>query len=260
MTDATVKHVDKNVDTKAEKHADRVLTAGGINFAFYWDPFLNGTYSDQLLAGTLGASIEQGKPTLAVLGSGIWYLRHKSSGGIDAWSNRMDDLFAASHPSRDSIADELILLPVVDAIESRLSPERAATIKLEDINKMNERLDEKLDEARFEPGTGTGGLAVPRSFNKVIDGLDEETVDGLHFSDTVSKVQASILLNLRCNDVLPKHFPYDKTCCFQYPAPNWVQIALLVFLIGFAPLGLYLYSRGECASLPRFRRSLGYPY
>lgn len=246
--DATVKHVDKNVDTKAAKHADRTLKAGGIDFSFYWDPFLNSTRADQLLRGTLGTSTRKEKPTLAVLGSGIWYLRHKSSGGIDAWNKRMDALFAASNPSRESIADEVILLPVEDAIESRLSPERAATIKLEDIRQMNERLDKKLDEARFEPGTGTGGLAVPRSFNKVIAGLDEETIDGLHFSDTISKVQASILLNLRCNDVLPKHFPFDKTCCFQYPTPNWAQIVLLVFLVAYAPLGLYLHAKGASAT------------
>jgi hypothetical protein len=243
-TDATVKHVDKTVDTVAEKHSDRTLTAGGITFSFFWDPFLNGTRTSQLLDGTLGSVTGSGTPTLAVIGSGIWYLRHPDSGGINTWDRRIDAVFASTQPSYPPIADEVILLPVENAIESRLSPERAATVHNDDIKKMNALLDEKLRTTpSFVGGLGAPGLAIPRVFNKLIDGLEDETLDGLHFSEGISKVQASILLNLRCNDVLPKKFPFDKTCCFQYPSPNWVQALLLLFLVGFAPLGLYFYSR-----------------
>ncbi|BGP52441.1 hypothetical protein JCM10450v2_008419 [Rhodotorula kratochvilovae] len=246
---ATVKHVDKTVDTKAEKHSDRTINAGGIQFNFYWDPFLNGTRAQQLFDGRLGSVTGSGTPTLAVVGSGIWYLRHTESGGIQSWDRRMEALFQSTKPGVPPIADEVILLPVENAIESRLSPERAATVHGEDIQKMNDRITTRLVAAAFAkgpaPGASGGGLAVPRAFNKIIDGLDEETADGLHFSDTVSKVQASILLNLRCNDALPKKFPFDKTCCFQYPSPNWVQAALLVILLAYAPLGLYFYSQPE---------------
>ncbi|GAA5875890.1 hypothetical protein JCM8547_001695 [Rhodosporidiobolus lusitaniae] len=242
---ATVKHVDKNVDTVAEKHSDRTLTAGGIQFTFLWDPFLNGTRTAQLLDGTFGSKTGSGTPTLAVLGSGIWYLRHPNSGGINTWDRRIDNLFAAVQPDYPPIADQVILLPVENAIESRLSPERAATVHNEDIAKMNALLDEKLSERAHGSNALVPSLAVPRSLNKIVDGLEGETLDGLHFSDQISKVQASILLNLRCNDVLPKKYPFDKTCCFQYPSPNWVQVVLLVILVSWAPLGLYFYSRGD---------------
>ncbi|GAA6042735.1 hypothetical protein JCM8097_005556 [Rhodosporidiobolus ruineniae] len=241
---ATVKHVDKNVDTVGEKHSDRTITAGGITFNFFWDPFLNGTRTAQLLDGSLGSVTGSGTPTLAVIGSGIWYLRHPDSGGVNTWDRRIDSVFSATKPDYPPIADEVILLPVENAIESRLSPERAATVHHEDIQTMNDLLDEKLRQMPTHRSK-TPSLAIPRAFNKLIEGLDDETADGLHFSDAVSKVQASILLNLRCNDVLPKKFPFDKTCCFQYPSPNWVQIVLLLFLVGFAPLGLYFYSRND---------------
>lgn len=248
--DAVVKHVDKKVETTAEKHSDRSISAGGIQFDFYWDPFLNGTRAQELFDGRLGSKTGRGTPTLAVVGGGIWYLRHPNSGGIQSWDRQMEALFQSTKAGVAPIADEVILLPVENAIESRLSPERAATVHGEDIQKMNDRITTRLVAAAFEkgpaPGASGGGLAVPRAFNKVIEGLDDETVDGLHFSDTVSKVQASILLNLRCNDALPKKFPFDKTCCFQYPSPNWVQALLLVFLVGYAPLGLYYYSQRAC--------------
>ncbi|GAA5890054.1 hypothetical protein JCM5296_004755 [Sporobolomyces johnsonii] len=250
---AAVKHVDKTVDTVAEKHSDRTLTAGGIQFSFYWDPFLNGTRTTQLLDGTLGSAVGGGPPTLAVVGGGIWYLRHPDSGGVSAWNRRMDDLFAAVNPALPPIADEVILMPVENAIESRLSPERAATVHHDDIQTMNDALDDRLRSAALLSSQARPVLAIPKVFNKLIDGLEDETPDGLHFSDAVSKVQASILLNLRCNDVLPKKFPFDKTCCFQYPTPNWVQIVLLVVMLAWAPAGLYLYSRPDTApSVYRF--------
>ncbi|GAA5913896.1 hypothetical protein JCM8208_004991 [Rhodotorula glutinis] len=249
---AVVKHVDKKVETTAEKHSDRSISAGGIQFDFFWDPFLNGTRAQELFDGRLNGNGRGGKksiPTMAVVGGGIWYLRHPDSGGIQTWDRQMERLFQSTKAGVPAIADEVILLPVENAIESRLSPERAATVHGDDIQKMNDRITTRLVAAAFEkgpaPGASGGGLAVPRAFNKVIDGLDDETADGLHFSDTVSRVQASILLNLRCNDALPKTFPFDKTCCFQYPTPNWVQALLLVFLVGYAPLGLYYHSQLE---------------
>lgn len=217
-----------------------------MRFSFFWDPFLNTTRTEQLLDGTLAQRVGGGRPTMAVLGSGLWYLRHPEAGGISAWRDRMDSLFDAVRSDRTIVADEVVLLPVENAIESRLSPERAATVHLGDIHAMNAVLDDQLathaDSRAMRPV-----LAVPRAFNKLIEGLEGETADGLHFSDTVSKAQGSILLNLRCNDVLPKKFPFDKTCCSQYPAPNWVQSALLLVLLAWAPAGLYLYSRCELA-------------
>lgn len=155
----------------------------------------------------------------------------------------MDAVFKAVRTTGAPIADEVILMPVENAIESRLSPERAATVHKADIQRMNNRLADSLGK--------TNSLAIPTVFNKLIDGLVDETEDGLHFSETISKVQAQILINLRCNDVLPKRFPFDKTCCSQYPTPNWIQVTLLIVLLAWAPAGLYLYSRRECALLVR---------
>lgn len=191
----------------------------------------------------LAASLPGGPPTLAVIGSGIWYLRHEeTSGGIAEWKKRMQNLFSAVTGNGEVIADEVILLPVEEAVQSRLSPERSATIKEHDIFGMNAFLDDQVAEKDLGGGKGAR-LAVPKVFNKLIDGLEEETEDGLHFSEAVNKVQASILLNLRCNDVGPKKFPFDRTCCYQYPTPNWVQGILLVILLTWGPAGLYFHSR-----------------
>ena len=249
---AAVKHVDPHIDTVAEKHTDRSVSVNGIHFSFYWDPFLNSTKTASFLEGKMGDDGPTGTPTLAVVGSGIWYLRHPEAGGITAWTRKMDALFAAVSPAAPLIADQVVLMPVENAIESRLSPERAASIQHDDITAMNDHLTLKL---RISAVPTRPTLAIPRVFNRLIEGLEEETLDGLHFSDPISKVQASILINLRCNDVMPKKFAFNKTCCFQYPSPNWVQLVLLAFLLGWAPVGLYYRSRCESnRSSPRLSK------
>lgn len=242
-----MKHVDKTIDTSGEKHSDRTITLNRMQFSFFWDPFLNGTRTAQFIDGSLSKVVGGNLPTLAVVGSGIWYLRHPDAGGIAAWKVRVDAIFAAVSPNANIIADEVVLMPVENAIRSRLSPERAATLHLDDIKAMNDHLDLRL---RGNSAISRPTLAIPRVFNALIEGMEEETMDGLHFSDPISKVQASILLNLRCNDVLPKTFPFDKTCCSQYPTPNWVQLVLVLFFLSWAPAGLYFHSKRACIPYP----------
>ncbi|KAM0747163.1 Cas1p-domain-containing protein [Meredithblackwellia eburnea MCA 4105] len=247
---ATVKHVDPSISTLGEKHSDRTFTLpSSLQLSFFWDPFLNSTNMDNLLDGKLIG--EAGTvPTMAVVGSGIWYLRHSESGsgGIPQWEQRMNALFDSVQPghlpAERVVADEVVLMPVERAVESRLSPERAATLHNSDIQRMNDHLDHLLHESRNNPTK----LAIPRVFNTLIEGLEGETEDGLHFSESVAKVQAQVLLNLRCNEAHRKVFPFDRTCCSAYPAPNWVQVLLLVFGLVWAPVGLWLVHKGDTPS------------
>lgn len=240
---AAVKHVDPTVDTRAEKHSDRSLVARGIGFDFVWDPFLNGTTTERILEGRRGVigMGDEDMPTLLVLGTGVWYLRHPESGGIPAWSTTVNDVFSAMRKDA-SIADQVVLLPVVEAIEDKLSEERRATMHHSDIDAMNADLQARLSSTEVP-----AALSIPTVFNQLIArGIGaSETLDGLHFSDAISQKQASILYNLRCNDVMPKKFPLDKTCCYQYPFPNFVQVMLLLILLGIAPLSAYLANSGQ---------------
>lgn len=136
------------------------------------------------------------------------------------------------------MAEEVVILPVQHTIESLLSPDRAASMHMEDVHEMNDYLEERVNESLTDPVVG-----LPHVLNDMVDGLDMETLDGLHFSKTVTRAQANILLNARCNDALTKKFPFDKTCCFEYPFPNWTQIVLLLLLTLWGPLGMYLTSQ-----------------
>ena len=229
---ATVATVDPNVDRSGERHSSKAMTVGGTRWEYVWDPFLNSTAYDQLLQGTYGKT---GPPTLLIVGSGLWYLRYNEP--LELWTKRMDRLFAAvSGPktSRTPIADEVVVLPVELPFEDKLTTDRKASLPRSSIESLNSELLARLSVLP-EPS-----LALPSVFNEMIVGAGSQTEDGLHYGDKITKIQARILLNLRCNDVLLKKFPLDKTCCFQYPTPNWVQVVLLTLIVGVAPLAMHL--------------------
>jgi hypothetical protein len=128
-----------------------------------------------------------------------------------------------------------------------LSPERSAFINNADIDAMNSDLMHRLsstsrtfNDQELPPGGGPPTshpiipVLFPSVFNKILD--PSQTEDGLHYSDRITTQQAQILLNLRCNIVMPKHHPFDKTCCTTYPRPNIIQALFILVMISYGPL------------------------
>ena len=266
-----------------EKHKDVSILASGTQFEFYWDPFLNGTKSSELIAstntrrpGSAGANADaaaataaraQQVPAMVIFGSGLWFLRNPGdSGGARGWMRAVDRIFDATQNTRASqMADEVVLLPVETTITSKLTPDRQITLTPAAEAEMNAYL-----RSRLPPFTDSSisQLSIPYVFNemtspstvlepagiaglgkaaaaKYLDLATQHTPDGMHFDAAITKTQANILLNLRCNDVLPKKFTFDKTCCNQYPAPNWVQGIVILIVLIWGPLGThYIASRG----------------
>ncbi|KAF6766140.1 O-acetyltransferase [Ephemerocybe angulata] len=245
--------LDASLPTKPtadeEKHQDYALvTLNKTRVDFYWDPFLNGTNTKSILGGlTPNRTSQRGdRPALLVLGSGLWYLRYASeSGGIPAWGVNMDSIFTAFTKSKRQVADSVIMLPVEQVTASKLSPERASTMHPSDIDAMNSDLFHRIHPASPHLGSSPSltPIHLPLVFNKMLD--PAKTEDGIHYSDSLIKSQASILLNLRCNDALPKQFPLSKTCCNRYPTPNIAHGVILFLLVLSIPVLVYLATGGD---------------
>lgn len=224
------------------KHADHTLvTAHGTQLTFFWDPFLNASRTYDFARGIGGNE----KPALLVVGSGLWYLRYaRASGGLPAWTTNMERILGLLDEVGHEPAELTVILPVEHVIPSKLGVERAASIHADDIDAMNSNLLRQLPPTTMP----RPAIVVPQVFNKMLH--PSQTEDGLHFSNDMVHAQASILLNLRCNDVLPKIFPFDKTCCNSYPRPKFMHLVVLATIILSAPcVWWFLGSR-------RFRRVL----
>lgn len=244
----------------SDKHSDHTLhTSRGSQISFIWDPFLNSTNTHDIITPKPDEVTAEGeRPALLVLGSGLWYLRYaETSGGLQGWEANVYQILDSLAHSPVKPADEIVLLPVEQIVPSKLSPDRFATMRTSDIEAMNSDLYHRLHPqadgyTSFTRSHPPSPARLPLVFNQMLD--PSLTDDGLHFSDSVVRSQANILLNLRCNDVLPKHFPFDKTCCRSYPWPTAIQFIILTLSIFLGPcLHLHSYRQGTCygSHIPR---------
>lgn len=228
------------------KHADhRFHTTFGTDLTFIWDPFINTSYTESVLLNSRDNDTSESlsSPSLLVLGSGLWYLRYaNSSGGVPAWESRIEYIFhsLATNPKP---ADEVVILPVEHIVPSKLTTERASTMHPSDIDAMNSdlyhRINPPSDDIKYSFASPPRPVVVslPLAFNHMLD--ESLTEDGLHYSDAVIRVQANILLNLQCNNKLPKTFPFSNTCCNRYPRPSALHSIVLGLVILSGPWLVY---------------------
>ncbi|TFY83996.1 hypothetical protein EWM64_g4 [Hericium alpestre] len=203
--------------------------------------YTSNPYADEILHEKIPAVSPSGaplseRPTLLVLGSGLWYLRYAdTSGGLSAWEANIENILGSIQKARSKLADEIVILPIEDVISSKLSYERASTMLAPDRDAMNSDLYHRIYPVSSS-GFGLVSSSKPRvpvslplAFNEMLD--PSQTEDGLHFSDAIVRAQANILLNLRCNEEMPKVFPLDKTCCRSYPMPSVLHFIVLAAVL-----------------------------
>ncbi|KAI1793823.1 O-acetyltransferase [Ganoderma leucocontextum] len=233
------------------KHMGYTYTSNNdVQLSFRWDPFLNSSDIYTLLRPLERASPSD-TPALLVIGSGLWYLRYAGSGGLPAWEATMESTLDVISQARYPLADHVVVLPIEDIISSKLSRDRAASMHASDIDAMNSDLLHRIQPAALRdpfyflpiPVARPTGMPVslPLVFNKMLH--PSQTADGLHFSDPVVGMQAQVLLNLQCNDALPKKFPFDRTCCRSYPWPAPLHLLLLAGIVLWGPANWLLARR-----------------
>ena len=219
-----------------QKHANVDLsTSYGTSISFIWDPYLNGSQVHNLIDGRSDA-----RPALLVIGSGLWYMRYSnSSGGLPTWEANMGRILRSIAGSKARIADSVVVLPVEQIVATKLSHERASSIRSSDIDAMNSYLSHRINP----PSSGLGPTAnvkkptfpaaLPLVFNQMLEA--SMTEDGLHYADPVVQTQATLLINMRCNGFLPKVSPFNKTCCNRYPRPSFIHAMVLLAVILWGP-------------------------
>lgn len=208
---ALARIADPYLTPSYEKHADQTIRGPeGLLLEYRWDPFLNSSSTASLLQPS---SLDEAhdRPALLVFSTGLWHLRYLSTESAQStWASTVDRIFASA--SAQAVADQVILLPLTPVVEPLLTAERAATLSNTAISEFNALLKQK--EAHHGLPSA---VEVPWAWNLMLgqDATDaaDQTLDGLHYSDLITGQQAQVLVNLRCNDFLPKKFPRTLPPC-----------------------------------------------
>ncbi|KAK9447315.1 10 TM acyl transferase domain found in Cas1p-domain-containing protein [Limtongia smithiae] len=227
-----VRTIDPDVEESHQKHANIHFYKDGVEIEFLWDPYLNST-SKSRLAECRSEHLSKSNSHI-VLGSGLWYSRYEGPLALAEWTKNMEWI-ASTLETCNSYYKTPILLPVTVPLWNALREDRAKTIKPTDIEYMN----------KYIQGLQTKyNMIVPTSLNEMmVDYPSAYLNDGLHAQPAVVKAKANVLLNMYCNQEVTaaRGYPIDKTCCYRYTMPNFLQFLILLTLVLIVPL-LYIAS------------------
>ncbi|KAI8071671.1 10 TM acyl transferase domain found in Cas1p-domain-containing protein [Gongronella butleri] len=235
-----------DLNTDGEKHSDRRFTFNehDLVFEFWWDPFLNSTRSMELFQTAGRSPLGDERPSLLVVSVGMWHMRFlESSSFYQDWRVAVDQVMSTVERT-NQLADAVILAPVELPQEELLAPNRSA-ITVEKASAMNAYL--RTRHTQIKP---KNPFAIPFAWNAIVAATPTATDDGLHYNDKVTAAQVQLALNYRCNDMRPKQFPFDSTCCMYYPKPLWYQNIMFLFFLLLVPLAFYLSDAGISRSMP----------
>ncbi|KAK9473037.1 10 TM acyl transferase domain found in Cas1p-domain-containing protein [Dipodascopsis tothii] len=234
---ATVKTIDPTVEETKKKHSNVNFEHGDVKIDFIWDPFLNSTAMDMVSkCATKDEQDKRGPNAYLVLGSGLWHARYLGEDGATLWKDNTEAILKAVRACPDYYR-MAVYNPVTIPDRARMSKERGETISDTEISYMNSYL--AWAAAEQSNVIVPGAFAEMSRFPTAIDN------SGIHVIPSVAAVQATVLLNLRCNQqlVASKGYPYDKTCCSAYPTPTVVQVLTLGLTFVVLPY-LFLRSAG----------------
>lgn len=229
------------------KHRDYSVLAGGVELQFTWDPYLNSTRTNNILQRRDISHKNGARPAMVIFGTGLWELQTLGDKAQEKYIEAIERIVDATGPkaaNRPPIADEVVLIPVEHTNAIKLPAHKAKEMSNPNIDALNRELRKRLPPYK---SSTISDLSVLYALNRLIDSplSVHHTSDGVHYDPAIVSTQVNLMLNLRCNDVMPKKFPFDNTCCMQYPAPNWLQIIIILFALIWAPLGTHYYASSE---------------
>ncbi|KAK9468045.1 10 TM acyl transferase domain found in Cas1p-domain-containing protein [Lipomyces arxii] len=235
----TVMTLDPSVSETTEKHSDIRFVKDELSVEFLWDPYLNSTALRRVSACGQDAELPN---AYVVLGGGLWFARYLGDNGVNVWKEHTDRIVETvkACPQYYSLP---FILPVTVPEYTKLNVERSGTILKSEIEYMNNYLKWISQQS---------GIIVPSAINDMMTkSMYASDESGIHSTQNVAKAKADLLLNMRCNQKLMdlNGYPYDKTCCYRYPGPTFIQWIVLIVVVLVMP-ALYINS-SRLLSSPR---------
>ena len=212
----------RQAESSARRHADQSFRSQGIELEFIWDPFLNNSRTEEILAKHMDSQLLTRKdprqsPALILLGAGAWFARWLGSeDSLAQYASAISNVTTYRHHDvgileairalqGSELGDQIFLAPVPTPIYEQPDGPRKETIQQAEIEQMNDLLRDM--------GANSNVIWSYEALTK--DQPQATEFAGFHVRESVADVKADIILNLRCNAELDlkRRFPFNWTCC-----------------------------------------------
>lgn len=250
-----------NASAAVEKHRNITFQVPEqAEVTFVWDPFLNATNSFHETSPLHHDEYDE-TVNIVVVGAGLWFATYLNSSYLPEFTNAVEHTMhtslldstplpsaVANNSSLSKHFDALFLpLSISDSVAANLSRSRFLTS--ERAHSLNDVL---IASSPFH------GVESLQSYSKMVDGTSLAfKEDSIHLQDTISSLQAEVLLNYMCNKIITVPSRQSHAyCCSQLISPNLIQ-KILLLAGGFAVVlnwSLILFMRApstpSCKDLP----------
>ena len=229
------------------QEANVITTLSTVRLEFVWDPALD---SSALKGISAGFDDELTRPAMTVIGLEHDHIQRETDPTL--WAAHLGAVisgFSGRAANRARQSDAIIFTPTLDPNMNKIPEANSSLLVPPKVDRMNDVLAQLSSQYDVD---------VAFSFNDVAS-APHALNDDLHLAPQATAVIADILLNLKCNAQLPKHYPYASTCCNTYPRVNWVQLIGFTFVAILIPAALHLRNRGYTMESSKFLRLMPEP-
>lgn len=209
----------------SQRHSDFTLnikTKRGheIVMKFFWDPFFNNTGPAALTE--LYKKTQVNKPVdLVYTAVGTWFSRQMTfdSGMETNYKSALSRISSGYNELRPHVAPRsLYVAPVLNPFDPRLNEERKRTLLPDEVLALNNLIKHTFPDDTPTVFNELGKLYPDRSYDDM----------GMHFIDKLCMVQARLILNCKCNSVIPR-LVGPQACCSK-PASGFATWTVLLAL------------------------------
>lgn len=226
-----------------DRHKDwKYESSNGVTYEFIWDPLMNDRGLN-FLNKTLNRH-RRGKRSnieYVYISYGRQYaLDHpsKSNDGMKRFRSNLRKLaYILEASARRRAYSKVILSPVIVPVYEKLEGKTKKRLTKERVDQFNKNFLEAFPLV-------TSSVYVPQVFNTFTQNRTEYyDSTGVYFVPQMASLQADFAYNIACNSkvaaVAP--FPYDKTCCLDYPKPRGIYQLSLWLILFLIPVGIFSY-------------------
>lgn len=253
---STAHMLDTGIREDGNVHANTHFTRHNITVHLFWDPYLNASWSRDVLLQMANSTHYIGKQAYIYASTGLWHANFDHRDRVlEGYKTSVDEFIDTVQTADPGTLGTVYMAPTMLPNFPKMDVMRNSRIKMWYLDRMHAYINQKFGYNPNAPlgSPGNDGIIYSNTtgeplayyvpvFNKI--GLGHDLYDdvGTHYTLPGIELQVQILLNHFCNPRIlkPSTFPHSQSCRVQYEQPTsthqFMAFMMFVFCGGFVIL------------------------